>query len=253
MENLLLSIIRIVADTPPDKVLQLGQCVRSLKNIKNIVPLNSWAVTPQAKQRLTDLVDCWQLTDVPPEELAGMLAGASYAYHQAKTEESLELVWTGPPSELVSTRKTEQALLEVINASNKNLFLTCFVSYKAISILESMCKAISRGVEVSILMESSDKPGDGIFVDAIGKMRELLPEAKIYYWANKQGVYEGGKVHAKIAVADAHVCFVSSANLTGYAMEKNMEAGILIHGGPIPEKLHEHLNALVITKVVKLS
>ena len=36
-------------------------------------------------------------------------------------------------------------------------------------------------------------------------------------------------------------------------MEKNMEAGILIHGGMIPENLHAHLEALVVTKVIKLA
>ena len=59
-----------------------------------------------------------------------------------------------------------------------------------------------------------------------------------------------GKVHAKVAVADGCECFLSSANLTGHAMEKNMEAGILITGGGIPRNLHEHLDALVTTGIV---
>ena len=41
---------------------------------------------------------------------------------------------------------------------------------------------------------------------------------------------------------------ISSANLTGHAMEKNMEAGVLIEGGPTPKKLHRHLEALITTK-----
>ena len=53
-----------------------------------------------------------------------MRLGASYAYHASKSEQDIELVWTGPSSELIATRKTEQALLEVINAAKNKLFLT---------------------------------------------------------------------------------------------------------------------------------
>jgi phosphatidylserine/phosphatidylglycerophosphate/cardiolipin synthase-like enzyme len=41
-------------------------------------------------------------------------------------------------------------------------------------------------------------------------------------------------VHAKIAVTDEEFCFISGTNLTGHAMERNMEAGVLIKGGAIP-------------------
>ena len=54
----------------------------------------------------------------------------------------------------------------------------------------------------------------------------------------------------KVAVADGRMCFITSANLTGHAMEKNMEAGVLISGGRIVKLLDEHLRSLVDTKIV---
>ena len=53
-----------------------------------------------------------------------------------------------------------------------------------------------------------------------------------------------------VAVADGNTCFITSANLTGYAMERNMEAGVLITGGQIPRMLNDHLRSLVETRVV---
>lgn len=38
---------------------------------------------------------------------------------------------------------------------------------------------------------------------------------------------------------------------TGHAMEKNMEAGVLIDGGSIPSNLHKDLEALVTTNQLK--
>ena len=59
-----------------------------------------------------------------------------------------------------------------------------------------------------------------------------------------------GSVHAKCAVADDRIAFLTSANLSEAAMERNMELGVLVRGGHLPEELHRHLEALVKTGVV---
>lgn len=59
-------------------------------------------------------------------------------------------------------------------------------------------------------------------------------------------------MHAKVIVADGHTCFITSANLTGFAMERNIEAGVLITGGGIPEALSEHLHSLINTNIISL-
>ncbi|MBO6824472.1 MAG: hypothetical protein JJ883_19345 [Thalassospira sp.] len=152
---------------------------------------------------------------------------------------------------VVATRKTEQALLQVIKTAKKKFFLTSFVAYDVASILTALAEATERGVEISMLLESSDAHGGGVSVDAIGHMKKALPSAKVFYWREKTDAFFGGKVHAKVAVADEVLCFLSSANLTGHAMEKNMEAGVLIRGGDIPRKLHQHLEALITTKILE--
>ena len=82
-------------------------------------------------------------------------------------------------------------------------------------------------------------------------MKSALPSVRIYSWIDKADAFAGGKVHAKVSVADEVFCFISSANLTGHAMEKNMEAGVLIRGGATPRSLHRHLEALVTTHVIE--
>ena len=58
-------------------------------------------------------------------------------------------------------------------------------------------------------------------------------------------------MHAKVAVCDRSFCFISSANLTGHAMEKNMEAGVLIRGGRVAAQLQDHLEGLVDAGVIE--
>lgn len=252
MKKLIEAIIELVSNSPPDKTEQLAESIRRLSDAQNAQSLTSWAANPHAKNALTELITAWRGADIPTAELAGMLTAASAAYHRAKGEQEIELVWTGPSSKLIATRKTEQALLQVIDAAQSRLFITSFVAYDVASIMSALRKAVDRGVEVSMLLESSDKHGGGVSIDAIGQMRAALPAARIYFWGDKGDSFAGGKVHAKVAVCDESICFISSANLTGHAMEKNMEAGVLIRGGSLPIKLQNHLEALVTIKILKI-
>jgi len=101
-----------------------------------------------------------------------------------------------------------------------------------------------------MLLELSQEHGGSISFDAIGKMKLLVPSARLYAWRDKSEEFIDGRVHAKVAVADGNICFITSANLTGFAMEKNMEVGVLISGGHIPRLLTEHLQSLVDTRVI---
>jgi phosphatidylserine/phosphatidylglycerophosphate/cardiolipin synthase-like enzyme len=251
VKKLIEAIIELVSNSPPDKTEQLADSIRRLSDTQDAQSLTSWAANPRAKSALTELITAWRGLDIPTAELAGMMTAASAAYHRAKDEQEIELVWTGPSSKLIATRKTEQALLQVIDAAQSRLFITSFVAYDVASIMSALRKAVDRGVEVSMLLESSDKHGGGVSMDVIGQMRTALPAARIYFWADKGDSFAGGKVHAKVAVCDESVCFISSANLTGHAMEKNMEAGVLIRGGSLPTKLQNHLEALVTIKILK--
>ena len=52
-------------------------------------------------------------------------------------------------------------------------------------------------------------------------------------------------LHAKCAVADGRILFISSANLTEYAMALNMELGVLINGGELPGRVVDHFGRLI--------
>ena len=251
MEKLLAVIFDLISNTPTEKIRQLAASVRELPGPASAEKLNTWPMNPGARTRLDGLTAAWHASGILSAELSGMLLGASHAYCQARSESDTELVWTGPSSELVATRKTEQVLLQVINAARARLFLTSFIAYDVATIMAALTNAADRGVALSMLLESSDKHGGGVSVDGIARMREALPSARVYFWKNKGEDFAGGKVHAKVAVSDEELCFVSSANLTGYAMEKNMEAGVLIRGGALPRTLHRHLEALVTVKIVQ--
>jgi phosphatidylserine/phosphatidylglycerophosphate/cardiolipin synthase-like enzyme len=52
-------------------------------------------------------------------------------------------------------------------------------------------------------------------------------------------------MHVKCLIADRKKALVSSANLTDYALEMNMELGLLVHG-VFPSRLAEHFDQLIV-------
>lgn len=252
MDELLDAIAALVSLVSQEKVQAIAARVRRTEASKAVTALPSVVGTPVASTVVEQLVTAWQNTEVGSDELASMLLAASHVYTKAASEQSTELVWTGPTTPFVSARRTEQALLQVINSAEQSLFITSFVAYDVSTIVKALNAANDRGVSITMLLESSQDHGGSINIDVIGKMRGLVPGAQLYAWRNKTGDFTDGRVHAKVVVADKTSCFITSANLTGYAMEKNMEAGVLISGGRIPKLLDHHLQALVDTKTVSL-
>jgi cardiolipin synthase A/B len=250
MNELLDAIAALVSLVSPEKVQAIAARVRGVDVKKAATALPNVVGTPAARAVLEQLAVAWQNTTLGSDELASMLLAASHVYSKVTSEQTTELVWTGPTTPFVSARRTEQALLQVINSAEKSLFITSFVAYDVSTIVKALNAANDRGVVISMLLELSQEHGGSITFDAIGKMRALVPTARLYAWRDKTDPFSDGSVHAKVAVADGVVCFITSANLTGYAMEKNMEAGVLISGGQIPKLLEGHLTSLVDTNLI---
>lgn len=251
MERLLEAVTAVVGLVSPEKVRALAGVIRKIKDAKANVALSDVVGTATARVVVDRLVDAWRATSVGSDELASMLLAASHALENVSKHQSTELVWTGPTTPFVSARRTEQALLQVIGAAKQALFITSFVAYDVSTIVKALNDASTRGVSISMLLESSQDQGGSISFDVIGKMRMSVPSANLYVWRERAAPFADGRVHAKVAVADSDMCFITSANLTGHAMEQNIEAGVLLTGGQIPAQLIEHLTSLLHTNVIQ--
>jgi phosphatidylserine/phosphatidylglycerophosphate/cardiolipin synthase-like enzyme len=250
MSELMDAVLELSNSISPDKLESIAREISALSSNNQGVIESGTFQSPSASRLLEKVMTTWSRTSVSPFELAGMIRGASCAYRDAKQQFSSELIWSGPRTPIVATRQTEQALLEVIHSAQRDLFIVSFVVYRLPSIFKALKLAILRNVTVSLLLESSDQHGGSVSVDGIGTLKKELPGAVLYAWVQKSAEFHYAKVHAKVAVADQQHCFISSANLTGYAMDKNIEAGVLIKGGSVPTNLHRQLLSLITTREI---
>lgn len=251
MDELLDTIAALVFLVTPEKVQAIAARVRRTDASKAASTLPSMVGTPVASTVVEQLAAAWKNTEVGSDELAFMLLAASHVYTKAASEQSTELVLTGPTTPFVSTRRTEQALLEIINSANKTLVITSYVAYKVTSITDALNSACKRNVRISMILELSVEHGGSISTDSFSNMKKLLPDVQLFYWGRRSEEFFNGRVHAKVAIADGQSCFITSANLTEYAMNKNMEAGVIIKGGRIPLDLKEHFEKIISMGIVE--
>ena len=251
MQALLDAVADFVALVSPAKVRTVASALRHLESPGAAPNANALAETPAARAAVGRVVAAWGLAQASGSEVAGMLLGASEARLRAEREMSVELVWTGPTTRFVPTRRTEQVLLDLIASAITDLFLVSFVAYDVYSVVMAMNQAASRGVRLRVLIEASKEQGGTLDKDLIPRMRAGVPAIEVFTWRERPEPFAEGKVHAKIAVVDGARAFVTSANLTGHALEKNMEAGVLINGGPVPRILGEHLQALIDVRILE--
>ncbi len=245
MQVLLDTVTDLVALASPGRIRTIASTLRALSAPQQAPPAHTLADTPAGREAVTRVLAAWATVQVTGDEVAGMLLGASQARLRVERELSIELVWTGPTTPFVPTRRTEQVLLDLIRGAQSDLFLVSFVAYDVRSVITAMNEAANRGVQLRVLLEASTSHGGTLNYDPAATMRASVPTAELLTWKAKPEPFIDGKVHAKVAVVDGARAFITSANLTGHALEKNMEAGILVNGGPLPKTLADHLQALI--------
>ena len=245
---------KIALELHSNTVAELAEdisCTKSFEDFCSLARTHNNQIYQDAIMRLRE---SWKdYKDVSPIVVAAGLRAALETAALKEKQESLDLVWTGPNTGLVPCIYTEQVLIEVITAAKDRVFLVSFVGYDIGTVRNALNTAAERHVRIDILLESSVDEGGKLNIDSIGTYKGSIPSAHVYTWhpSDVSTSKWNGVVHAKCAVSDGQLAFVTSANLSRAAMERNMELGVLVRGGSLPEKLDRHLAALVATGIVK--
>ena len=243
---------RIARSLPPERINVAAHKIASIPTggVTKAKLEAAWG-TAAAKPSVVEFCAVAAQAGLSGGEIAAALRAASEAMNLARDENQVDLIWTGPQTSAIPVRRNEQAMCELIDGAKKELFIVSFVAVKAENVYAAIDKAISRGVKVSLLAESSIENGGTLDTsDPVAILHKKFPSATCYRWSCT-GSTKKHCVHVKCAVADGEVALVTSANLTGAAMDSNMELGVLIRSKEIAGKLASHLAALVDENIVK--
>jgi len=204
------------------------------------------------RDRALAFVDCWrsEAADLDANVVGIALQTAALSEQKHRDSQSVELVWTGPDGGNIPFRRTEQAILQLLDSAKDRITLVSFAVYSIPNIAKALVKAAKRGVKLTVIVETPDKLGGENEYNTLRALgSEVEACSSVYYWpkekrklsdSNKPGI-----LHVKCAVADGEWLFLSSANLTQQAFTINMELGMLVRGGTMPRRVEQQFKRLI--------
>jgi len=218
---------------PPRDVERLAQAVRlpgGLSKLQTEVgePVRTACLSLQAAR----------LAETECHLVAGVLLGSLQPNPAAAT---VETVWTGPPSGNHTTRLTSAVVVDLIGSATTSVLLVGFAVHNEPSVTAALTQARTRGVTLRLVLErTADNP----------RYNTSYPipfpgvDAERLCWPSPPRP-DGAALHAKVLVIDDSTALVGNANITGAALGKNLECGLLVHGGPAPRNIRSHVQGLV--------
>ena len=107
--------------------------------------------------------------ETSPESVALALASVVESRRNAAR---MEVVWTGPTTPAVSVRRTDQALLQLINRAAKRVIVVSFAVYK----VPNVAATLQQAAKLGLLVAGGDVPRRvERHVDGLIRSQELVP------------------------------------------------------------------------------
>ena len=174
------------------------------------------------------------------QDFAGLVELAAHARSAERKAQHVEFIWTGPRTSRVTVQTTEQTFLDLIDRAEKRLVLLTYAAREVDSVIEALERADRRGVASIVIFETQMR-GQPFNAEVVRRLKKM-PGLRPYGWPEREG---GASLHAKLVVADGERALVTSANLTQAALRRNVEAGVLVEGGSIPQRVEAHVLELI--------
>ncbi|MCC7541103.1 MAG: phospholipase [Deltaproteobacteria bacterium] len=163
------------------------------------------------------------------------------------------LVWSGAAEGAQATRDTRVVLDGLFARAEHHVLISTFVVYNGRAVFSALGKRLREHPDLHVDLYMNIPERNGVYVETSAYLdefaREHWPEGAplpaIYYDPEVlSGAARRTTLHAKCVVVDERWAFVTSANFTEAAQERNIEAGVLLDHPRIAEALAGRFRAL---------
>ena len=168
-----------------------------------------------------------------------------------------DFVWTGPEVAGLHARNTRRVYEELLGSATRSIWASMYVfsdGPRAFRTLADRMDAVPE-LEVTLLLNIDRRRDDTTAADSL--VRRFADEFWGEEWpgATRPKVYydprsvepdgPAGVLHAKAVVADEESVFITSANLTDAAQDRNIELGLLVRDRTLAATTVIHFRTLI--------
>jgi phosphatidylserine/phosphatidylglycerophosphate/cardiolipin synthase-like enzyme len=168
-----------------------------------------------------------------------------------------DLVWSGPDVPGLHARDTRRVYEELLGSAERTVWASTYAFFdgpKAFDVLARRMDA-TPGLSATLLLNLQRKRGDTTAADQL--VRKFADRLWTADWpgASRPRVFydpralelDGptGVLHAKAVVVDDEAVFVTSANLTEAALDRNIELGLVVRDRALAASVSSHFRILI--------
>jgi phosphatidylserine/phosphatidylglycerophosphate/cardiolipin synthase-like enzyme len=177
---------------------------------------------------------------------------------QAKRTAIIDLVTTGPEPPGVVNRDTSVVVRDLFANAQDSVLVAGYAVYQGQQVFRALADRMAQRPDVRVRMFLDVQRGPGDTSAPVELVRRFAERFKTQQWPADRPLPEvyydprsiesdAGRracLHAKCVVVDSEAVFVSSANFTEAAQERNIEVGLLVRSPRLGEQIVTHFDAL---------
>jgi phosphatidylserine/phosphatidylglycerophosphate/cardiolipin synthase-like enzyme len=174
-----------------------------------------------------------------------------------------ELVWTGPEAGAARSRDTAVVVRELFGVAQRDVIISTFVVRQADAVFRPLAERMHQvqDLRVRLFLNVGRDWRDTTlesellreFAEELGREWPSVRRPEVYY--DPRGLLEDADHratwHAKCVVVDDDIGFLTSANFTEWAQERNVEAGVVIRNREFVRQLRQQFESLIEAKFVR--
>ncbi len=206
---------------------------------------------PEYRSAAASILAAMRTVGIGPAAAAAHLRVLAEGYALGRAAQRVEVVWSGPNSSAVPVRATAQVLTHLVSEARRELILMTYSAWPYPPLTDALTAAVARKAAIIAIVETLGGAGGALVGQEPAAAFLAIPGVQVWHWPAARRPEQSSKMHAKLAVADGHTLLVTSANLTQAGIGKNIEAGLLVRGGPAPTRAAEHIRELQSSGVLE--
>jgi len=174
-----------------------------------------------------------------------------------------DLVWSGPEVPGLHARDTRRVYEELLSSAERSVWASTYAFFDGPKAFEVLARRMDArpALHVTLLLNIQRKRGDTTTAD--GLVRKFADRfwgsdwpgsaRPVVFFDPRALEMDGptGVLHAKAVVVDDEVVFVTSANLTEAALDRNIEIGLLVRDPPLALSLVSHFRGLIDRELLR--
>jgi phosphatidylserine/phosphatidylglycerophosphate/cardiolipin synthase-like enzyme len=192
----------------------------------------------------------------------GISGPAAAAWIRALEEAALrkprpDLVWSGPEIPGVHARDTRRVYEELFGSAKSSVWVSTYAYFDGPRAFEVLARRMDENPDLraTLLLNIQRQRGDTSTVtNCVRRFTDRFwqtdwpgsSQPSVYYDPRSlEPEGPGGVLHAKAVVTDEEAVFVTSANLTEAALDRNFELGLLVRDRALAASVSSYFRGLI--------